>query len=294
MSQIHHYILTRFNLVLWKHDKAGKEIGGTGWLERRMELFERFCLPSVAAQTVGEFVWILLLDENTPERFLRRLNGYREVCGQIKLIRVKGSYGRYFAKVFQGVVREHLLKSGASEDDICITTYLDNDDCIECGFVEDVQKRCRTFPFNGDRNGGGGMFLSYDYGLQLYCDMGNVTTRIWYPNNHFLSYAERVGNLNNHGVRTCYGFGSHFLLEKRGLAVVSHVKDSGRPMWIEVIHKENVDNDVKMTFRTSIVSEPDLLRRHFAIDETVGNGYRLELLARTVRQMLRRLRNKMH
>ena len=293
MPQVHHYILTRFNLSLWKKDKSGKKIGDEEWLERRMELFERYCLPSVTAQTEQNFIWILLLDANTPETILQRLDRHKLACPQIRLIKVKSELGRYFARVFQDVVQECLLKYGANENDTCITTYLDNDDCIERGFIEDVQKRCSALTPYNIAHKGNGMFLSYDYGLQLYSDMDNVTTRIRYPNNHFLSYVEKVGNLKERHVKTCYGYGSHFFLEKKGLADVIHVKDSSRPMWIEVIHKENVDNDVKMTLHTRFISEPTLLKRYFSINVTITSKQRVALIARIAKQICRRLRNKL-
>lgn len=48
---IHHYFLTRFNLALWQEDKNGKTIDRGKWLERRMDFFETYCLPSVMGQT---------------------------------------------------------------------------------------------------------------------------------------------------------------------------------------------------------------------------------------------------
>lgn len=283
---IHHYILTRFNLALWTKDKAGKEIGDTGWLERRMRLFETFCLPSVASQTSKDFEWILLLDENTPEVYLDRIKGYKERCRQIRPIKVRSGYGAHFAKIFQSVVTDSLSRCGAEEGDLCLTTYLDNDDSIARDFVEDVQRRCASLPVTEEN----GVFLSYDYGLQLYADMGNVTTRILYPNNHFITYAESIRNGRH--VRTCYGYGSHFLIEMNGMARVEHVVEKKKPMWIEVIHKENVDNDVKMTIHTCLVKDRETLRRDFALDMAVGEGHRLRLAVRIILQAWRRLKEK--
>lgn len=48
----HHYLLTRFNLALWQEDKNGQTIDRGEWIRKRLELFETYCLPSVAGQTL--------------------------------------------------------------------------------------------------------------------------------------------------------------------------------------------------------------------------------------------------
>lgn len=289
---IHHYLLTRFNLALWQEDKAGKTIYRVAWLERRMRLFETYCLPSVTGQTCQNFSWILLVDEDTPAEYRERIKSYRSICPQIHLVGVKSQYAFRFADIFRQVVIADLQKQryevdlqreDGQEGDLCLTTYLDNDDCIARTFVERVQAECLSFHLHTNEK----QFLSFDYGLQLFTQLHHLATRIFYPNNHFLTLAESLST-----IRTCYGFGSHFLLEKRGLANVHHIKDKNHPMWVEVIHEENVDNDVKMTFDTHLVNDKDLLRRDFSLPMDIGMGYRIAFACRAVGQMWRRLRNK--
>ena len=38
------------------------------------------------------------------------------------------------------------------------------------------------------------------------------------------------------------------------------------PMWIEVIHNENVDNDCKMTLRQRPIYKRNIIKKDFAID----------------------------
>ena len=59
-----------------------------------------------------------------------------------------------------------------------------------------------------------------------------------------------------------------------------------------MIHEENVDNDVKMTFDTHLVNDKDLLRRDFSLPMDIGMGHRIAFACRAVGQMWRRLRNK--
>ena len=119
-----HYLLTRFNLRLWPHNKVGEETQTEEWQRRRVALFETYTLSSVAAQTCQDFVWIILFDS----------------CKQIKVISVKGAYSRAFARIYRDV----MVKDLDGYKGPVISTYLDNDDAIARCFVSDVQ---RIFPY---------------------------------------------------------------------------------------------------------------------------------------------------
>lgn len=250
---IHHFILTRFNLLIWVKDKTGKEFDREKWLQKRLELFETFCLPSLAAQTCKEFTWILLVDAETPQPYRNRIMAYRDVCKQILIIPVRREGGMQFAKIMGEVVRKQLVEHNASSNDLCLTTYLDNDDSLHHNYIANVQELSRkslSKPF----------FLSFDYGLQYYTEHA-LATRIHYPNNHFMTAVEMAGE-----TKTCFGFGSHFLLEKNKVAKVVHITEKESPMWIEVIHEGNVDNDVKMTLDTHLFRNAASIKEMFGID----------------------------
>lgn len=238
---INHFILTRFNITLWQKDKNGKSIDHERWLEKRLELFEAYCLPSVMGQTCQDFVWVMLVDADTPEKFRKRIKGYRDKCPQILLIMVKSGYGWRFADVFCSVVNDELKKIGAVDGDLCLTTYLDNDDILDENYAKTVREIASN---RGEEK----YFISFDYGKQYFMEL-DLTTRIKYPNNHFMTCVESVGK-----VRTCYGYGSHFMLEANKVADVYHVNDENTLLWTEVIHDKNVDNDVKMTLDTTVLS----------------------------------------
>lgn len=163
---IHHYILTRFNLALWKENKKGDAIVREEWLKKRMTLFETYCLPSVKGQTCQSFSWILQVDESTPAVYREEIKAYRNRCPQIKFVGVKAEYACRFADIFRHVVLTDLKQKGWKDGDLCLTTYLDNDDSIANNFVERVQSECLSFRLNPD----GKCFLSFDYGLQTYTE----------------------------------------------------------------------------------------------------------------------------
>lgn len=77
MPDFTHVLMTRFNLATPGRESAIRN--RPGWLAQRFDLFERYCLPSVAAQTVRDFKWIIYFDKDTPEDFRARIERLREV-----------------------------------------------------------------------------------------------------------------------------------------------------------------------------------------------------------------------
>lgn len=86
MENYSHFIITRFNLNLYAQDKHDLPTRTDRWLEHRFEVFERYCLPSVAAQTSGNFTWLCLFDAATPEPYRSRIEGYKARCPQFEAV----------------------------------------------------------------------------------------------------------------------------------------------------------------------------------------------------------------
>ena len=285
---LHHFILTRFNIRLFRYDKHGRSINKLSWLDERLNLFETYTLPSVIGQTCQDFTWILLVDSQTPESYRERMMGYRKQCQQITFVAVKEEHGWQFANIFQQVVNKLLKERGAKEGDVCLTTYFDNDDCLNRDYVKDIHDILQK---NGNNILQGDGVLAFDYGIQYYTELG-IATRVKYANNHFITLFERISSAENPSVRTCYGYGSHIDIEKRKAALVHHVTLADKPMWVEVIHKDNVDNDVKMTLDFSFIGDRHLLQRDFSLDITLQSGRKAAFFTRFLKQVRRRLHDK--
>ena len=291
---VNHFILTRFNLRLWRQDKNGSLVRTAEWLEPRVALFERCCLPSAAAQSCEDFQWIVLFDSKTPEAFRERIEGYSAQCPQLVPVFVEPENGRYFAEAFKSEVLRLLrqaqqpTKSPAlrqaqepAQQPRVLTTYLDNDDALAVGFVEDVQRRAAELP--------DGTFISYTEGYQYYTECSYVM-RIHYPKNHFVSVVESGNPLT---LRTIYGYGSHYYIDNIPGAMIERVED--HPMWCEVIHDRNMGNDAYF-LHAKMMSDPELMRRDFAVDVTVKNGaglYMFHFLPRYVKTFFRRIGYKL-
>lgn len=105
------------------------------WLDHRFSLFEKYCLPSVRNQTCQAFIWIVLFDSKTPEMYKKRIDEYKKTCPQMISVFVEPQNGRYFAEIFR---REIVKRLDAKR---VVSTYLDNDDALHMGFVEELQQR---------------------------------------------------------------------------------------------------------------------------------------------------------
>lgn len=247
MQCVQHFLLTRLNLFLWRNDKEGHPVRTLEWLENRFSLFEKYCLPSIANQTCKDFEWIVLFDSKTPERFKERIQGYCELCPQLSPVFVAPEDGRYFGQVFREAVVERLRGKRV------VTTYLDNDDALDIHFVEDLQKRVRNLS--------DGAFVFYVNGYQYFKEFG-LLLRINYRRNRFVSVVEAA---DPETVKTIYGFGSHYYIDKIPGTKIEYVKDA--PLWCEVIHERNMGNDAYFLLGTKAVRDSETLNRDFAIEE---------------------------
>ena len=278
---LQHFFLTRFNLLLWRKDKEGQKVRTTKWLEYRFLLFENFCLPSIKNQTCQDFEWIVLFDSMTPERFKERIETYEKECPQLVPVFVEPERGRYFAQIFRDEVVKR-LGSNLNNNVRVLTTCLDNDDALNARFAEDLQQRALSAK--------DGTFIYYDEGVQLYTDY-NYLMKIYYPRNHFVSVVE-VGNSSS--VKGIYGYGGHYHVDKIEGVKIEHVKTE--PMWCEVVHEKNMLNDANFFIGTKMVRDSELLRREFAINETVRAGigiYLFRFLPRYCRTFVNRAKNRL-
>lgn len=272
-KSLQHFILTRFNLLLWNKDKEGSKVRTRQWLEHRFALFEKYCLPSVKSQTCQAFEWIVLFDSKTPEEYKERIETYQKTCPQFIPIFVVPQNGRYFAEIFRREIVKRLVTERV------LTTYLDNDDALSTSFVEDLQNRALSVS--------DGTFINYNDGYQFYTDH-NYLMKIHYPKNHFVSVVERGDPATLKGV---FGYGGHYYLDTIKGVRIERVMD--KPLWCEVIHGKNMVNDAYF-LAAKMVRDTDRLRNVFSIDEEVRYGvgvYLFRYLPRYVKTFFVRVKH---
>jgi hypothetical protein len=209
-----HVILTRFNVASPGRESAIRN--SVGWLERRFNLFERYCLPSVASQSSREFQWLIYFDENTPESARERIEQARRVMDFTPLF--VGVGGARFAAEAVSALRR-------TEHDIVLTTRLDNDDAIARDFVRRVQDAGRRYASGTVLNFPNGAALK-DGRLYTATDRSNPFTTLIEAGSAPLS--------------TIWSAQHHELATKWNLTQVD-----SPPLWLQVVHGENVTNRIK-------------------------------------------------
>lgn len=206
---VDHVILTRFNLPSQGAESLIR--AQDGWLLERVDLFERFTVPSIEAQTVTHFRWIVYFDPESPAWLLERLSSYVE----------SGLFSALYREsvTWQDVVVDARELTGGAAD-LLITTNLDNDDALATDFVERVQREAAK----GWR---GALYMST--GLILH---GNRTYLREDRDNAFCCAIEPWADAQTAWRDWHVMLGRH--MKVRSI--------QGAPAWLQVIHGRNVSN----------------------------------------------------
>jgi hypothetical protein len=216
-----HLVLTRFSI---RSSGVGyRNQWDDAWFDRRLELFERYCLPSMVAQTSKAFTWVVFCDPTTPEAVVERLRGYSE--------HIVVAECRRHASV-RGKAPDDLMALDEFVDpdsEVVITTRLDSDDALNRCSVEQIQRHATAF----SRSGGDFLLHTFPLGCKLDAVDGRVY-RTWYRQNAFLSLFERAGT-DPKGVMQ----DNHVKLETRFSPLE---RDFSLLGWLQVLHGSNVSN----------------------------------------------------
>lgn len=208
MDTFRHIILTRFNVKIEQSAPPDAD-----WLEHRFAQFERFCLPSVMAQTCRNFVWVIFCDPEIPALFRSRIQEYARWPALRPI---------FFRHVFdQGMARAAVAELARGYSHL-ITSRLDNDDAI-----------CRTYVESLQRNFCGQEFEFLNFTNGYIWQEG----RVWsgqHSSNAFISLVERASHYS-----TVY-CGNHMELDQQG-----PIRQIAAPAgWLQVVHGRNLANQV--------------------------------------------------
>ena len=233
---VRHFIITRFNLRGNEDTPSSAKMIDEAYLAQRLELFERFCLPTVRSQTEQDFKWLVLFADETPEPVKARVAAYAAAWPNLVplyLPRGTGSVGPL-------VVRPY-LDAGPQT---LITTRLDNDDGLARDYVAKVQRQALT----GER-----LVLQFPAGYVWHNDRIYLDRQ---EHNAFTTLVEPLPQGSASEFNTIYK-GSHSDIGRLGRVV--DVDDE--PSWLQVIHGSNLENYVRGR-RERI----DCLQVHFAVE----------------------------
>ena len=220
-----HVIITRFNLNLYSvgrdvATREGKRVCGEKdeWMERRLTLFFKYCAPSVIAQTCKNFVWVILMDTETPDRFREPVEEWAGQYNFIELVYV----GR--DEQSSGWTTPIILKFAGKHDKL-VTTRFDNDDAIDPEYVSHVQKEARKTKK---------ALLVFPTGA-CWDDRHDVATIQWYVFNNTISFVAPNGDPDT----------VHREQHEKMCRFKTIMMRTSRPMWMHVIHQDNLSNRMR-------------------------------------------------
>lgn len=135
-----HVVLTMFNVGVYS-DRVrywnGHEPGCSDpddWTAKRLDLLRNVAVPSLARQTNNEFFWVVIIDEETPEKFVREL---RKIMSPVNgsFLRTHGCFSDSLGDETEGFV-EYLKWLVPDNVDRLLTTRLDTDMAISPNYIE--------------------------------------------------------------------------------------------------------------------------------------------------------------
>jgi hypothetical protein len=232
---VRHFIITRFNLRGMDDTPSSAKMIDEAYLAQRLELFERFCLPTVRSQTEQDFKWLVLFADETPDAVKARVAAHGAAWPNfvpIYLPRGASSVGPLVVSPYLDAAPQTLL-----------TTRLDNDDGLARDYVAKVQRHAAS----NER-----LVLQFPMGYVWHNDRIYLDRQ---EHNAFTTLVEPLPQGGTSGFNTIYK-GSHSDIERLGRVI--NVDDE--PSWLQVIHGSNVEN-----YRRGSRQRIEFLQRHFAV-----------------------------
>lgn len=214
-----HVVVTRFNIpVRVETTFRGLDLD---WLAHRFALFERFTIPSMAAQTCRNFTWLILVDERTPSVWKERLAELLLVDGFADVARVLWCPPTREYRPVHAIASEWIVDH--CQAPLLVTSRIDNDDAFAIDYVERVQAA----------NAAPGSWVSFPVGCNFDV-VGGVARRHSSVKNHFLTFVEERDESPPKTV----------MMVPHGLVKGPFVRLEGTG-WLEVIHAQNICNQSK-------------------------------------------------
>lgn len=279
-----HYIITSFNLPRSNRlDKNGNPTMTPEYMDKRFQLFERFCFPSIYAQTNQNFTWLILFSDKTEEVYRKKIAAYCERLPNLIPLFLDDA----FALRWRDFIAYYIMND--LKEPYGITTRLDNDDALNITYVERVQKLVTEKKLEK-------AFLAFPYGLRYSTRHKIAFKSEPIPFNHYISLV--LPNDNNFKL---VFFCDHTKLEETGYQVVVDWEE--KMMWLEVVHSTNAVNKINPedffhpVLRRKKLSEfrPDMKRKDYRIIRYLLFSYTwlyLKLLLSMIRNKLRTLGTK--
>lgn len=212
-----HLLITKFAVQFAPDNPRKRFEEDPTWLDGRMALFKKYCLPSVQAQTNKDFEWIFVVSSD-----FKNIDKYaEELLNYGKVLWVDAPWRDGLGEI--GSALEPFYKN---QGWIC-TTRLDSDDMIKNRFMEELS----YFAEEVDRES----WLSFFLGYYLHKETV-IVSRV--PPNPFISFVEDSDN----GIKSVYCVDPHINITKYANRNNQPLIDIGKssPAWVHVFHGNNI------------------------------------------------------
>lgn len=275
--RIKHFVITRFNMPIFPTRTNGDKVKNNDveFLNKRLDIFERYCMPSLKNQTCQDFQWLVMFDINTPQVVKDRLARveksmdnmsvcyfdldkysvlsseyielYNDYASKVPYKPQKISSQKYAVdseliqrcctpKYIGDLIQE---QTKDEEYDYIITTRIDNDDAFHKDMISSVQQQAANLLTAN--SGGQKRLINYVYGFQMLLQ-NRVVQRFYSYNNHFTSLIEPRGSV----IQTAF-YWDHRYADM----FVDIVNVKTKPMWMELLHGNNVANGFSYSYKDS-------------------------------------------
>jgi hypothetical protein len=206
---VKHFLLTRWNLPSCIHYASLELVTDPRWQARRRELFERYCLPSVARQTAPDFTWLFFVYPGAMSE--ADIDWFRARDERLHVVSVDDPDSSGVPEACEAVTR---LAAG---EEWIITTRLDSDDVLHRDHLRKVR-----VAYDGERR-----VVEFEQGF-YYDVLRDEIRYVRETQNAFVSLLEPV-----EGARTAWGWEHHKIGEENEIVYLDE------PGWLALVHDQN-------------------------------------------------------
>lgn len=209
-------LLTRFN-VFYQTKIKNRGYDPEVWLSERLDIFLKFCFPSILNQSEKNFTWFFYIDANTPSHIRERLEHAFNPHSFIILLSQ-----HYEDFTLSSSLNEEIEFYLGKSFDYLISSRVDSDDMLHKDYFFNLREY-----FNYQEN----QAINFTNGM-VYDINSGVVSEMSHKYNAFISLIERRKEVGfytvYHKIHTDYKYDTNLL----------NVKINA-PMWCVVIHNLN-------------------------------------------------------
>ena len=260
-----HFVLTRINVedLNLSKNRTKEERNETNFLDYRLGVFKKTCLPSIHCQTNQNFEWLILVDDQIPGRYIDEI---KKCCTSIDCDFVRISSKETFLEILVQSIAAKLSKTTSH----IITTNLDSDDIAAKDLVANIQHNFKGQNYE---------FLNFPFGYLYDSKSETLYVREW------LTASCHTLVESSSSFHTCLKF-RHSEIPKECVRQIIT-----KPMWLMTVH----DMNIRTKFDVSAAWQPlSRIEKDFCIDLPVPQQNEFQELYSTGQAVVNTLRSKRH